>query len=396
MSGWSLSSTPEFQTLADGFNATNPKYKVELKEYDATNYDTQMTADLAAGSAPDVFALKNLKFFYTYQSGDQLVDVSDVAAKLDKNTVGVSNFAIDGKTYAVPYRQDGWVLYYNKDLFAKAGVAIPDGTWTWDDYVAAAKKLTSNLAATGSKALGTYQHSWQSTVQGFARSQTPGADILSADYSYLAPYYARALDLQAAGAQADYGTVSTNKLTYQGQFGKQSAAMMPMGSWYVATLIAQQKSGDADKFAWGMAPIPQRDSSTTGLSNTPITFGNPTAYGINKAISKDKMDTAKAFLAYVASEASAKALANIGVTPALITDAVSTTFFSVAGAPTDDLSKFAFKTRDVKPEDPVTPYTAAIQNILNDAHTSIMSKSSSTADAIAKAESRVKSEVLKK
>jgi multiple sugar transport system substrate-binding protein len=34
------------------------------------------------------------------------------------------------------------VLYYNKDIFDEAGVAYPDDTWTWDDFLAAAEQLT--------------------------------------------------------------------------------------------------------------------------------------------------------------------------------------------------------------------------------------------------------------
>ena len=65
LAGWSLASTPEFQTLADAFNASNSGYTVVVKEYDATNYDTQMTADLAAGTAPDLYPIKNQRSFYT-------------------------------------------------------------------------------------------------------------------------------------------------------------------------------------------------------------------------------------------------------------------------------------------------------------------------------------------
>ena len=61
--------------------------------------------------------MKNLKNFYTYQSGGQLLDVSDVAGRLGSSAGGSSSYQVDGKTYAVPYRQDSWVLYYNKDLF---------------------------------------------------------------------------------------------------------------------------------------------------------------------------------------------------------------------------------------------------------------------------------------
>jgi multiple sugar transport system substrate-binding protein len=92
LAGWSLASTPEFQTLADGFHAENPDVTVDVKEYDATNYDTQMIADLAAGSAPDIYVLKNLKNFYTYQSGGQLEDVSDVADGLGEDVNGLSAY----------------------------------------------------------------------------------------------------------------------------------------------------------------------------------------------------------------------------------------------------------------------------------------------------------------
>jgi len=266
LAGWSLSTTPEFKTLADGFHKVDPNVTVELKEYDATNYDTQMTADLSAGKAPDIYVQKNLKNFYTYQSGNQLLDVSDVAAKLDKDaTGGLSDYEVDGKTYAVPYRQDSWVLFYNKDLFKKAGVAVPDGSWTWDDYDAAAKKLTTNLAAKDSKALGTYQHTWQSTVQGFALAQSPDASILDNDFAYLKPYYERSLDLQKAGAQVSLGDATSNSLTYQAEFGKQQAAMMPMGTWYIATLLSQQGTGDADTFDWGIAPAPQYEVKPLGV-----------------------------------------------------------------------------------------------------------------------------------
>src|SRR5690625_5760249 len=52
LAGWSLSSTPEFQVLADAFHEENPNVTVELVEYaDGEDYDTQMITDLAAGTA---------------------------------------------------------------------------------------------------------------------------------------------------------------------------------------------------------------------------------------------------------------------------------------------------------------------------------------------------------
>ncbi|SEE83057.1 ABC transporter substrate-binding protein [Ruania alba] len=388
LAGWSLSTTPEFQVLADAYQEQNPDITVELKEYDATEYDTQMIADLAAGSAPDMYVLKNLKNFFTYEDGDQLLDLSEVAAGVSDEVTGLDAYTVDGATYAIPYRQDAWYLYYNKDLFDAAGIEYPDGSWTWDDYAATAEELTTALDG---DALGTYQHSWQSTLQGFANAQAPGADLLSGDWEYLVPFYERVVELQEAGAQMDFGAVTTNSVTYQSQFGTQQTAMMPMGSWYVATLLAQQESGDADEFAWGFAPAPQVDASTTEM---PVTFADPTGIGINPAVDADVAAAAKDFLAFVASEDAAAALAEIGITPAITSDTVTESFFSIDGIPTDETSQFAFSTHEVLPENPVAEETAALQNILNDAHSAILAGTVSPADGIAEAMERAQSEVL--
>ncbi|NUT48812.1 MAG: extracellular solute-binding protein [Saccharothrix sp.] len=391
MSAWSLNSTPEFKKLAETFHAQNPDITVEFKEYDASNYDTQLTADLAAGSAPDVYVLKNLKNFTTYQGGDQLLDVSDVADGLGGGVNGLGNYKVDGATYAVPYRQDSWYVYYNKDLFAKAGVTPPTETWTWAEYEKAVSDLTAGLKSSGSQAKAAYQHVWQSTVQGLALAQTSGADLTKGDYGYLAPYYQRALAQQKAGAQVDYGTATTNTLQYQAQFGTQQAATMLMGSWYVATLVAQQKSGDAQAFQWGFAPAPQRDG---GAKDKPVTFGDPTGLGVNAAIAEGKTAAAKKFLAFVAGEGGATALASIGITPATLTDPVTKAYFGVQGVPSDELSKFAFTTHDTRAENPVSQHTAALQNILLETHSAIMSESTPLDEALKKAGERARSEVL--
>jgi multiple sugar transport system substrate-binding protein len=247
MAGWTLNSTPEFQTLADSFHAAYPWVTIKVIEYKAGNdYDTQMIADLAAGSAPDIYILKNLKNFFTYQDGGQLMDVSDVAASLDNHTGGLSFYQIGGKTWAIPYRQDSWFLFYDKDMFDKAGVAYPDGKWTWDDYAAAADKLQKGLS--GSDVYAAYQHRWQSCVQGFANAQVPGADILSGNFAYMKSYYDRVIKMQDAGDQVNFNTSSTASLTYQAQWGKQKAAMLIMGSWNIASYLALVKSGDSVQF----------------------------------------------------------------------------------------------------------------------------------------------------
>lgn len=384
VSAWSIETTPEFQLLADEFAKTHDNVTVELKEYDPTEYNTLVTADLAAGSGPDIITQKEVKYVTTFQEGGQLLDVSDVA--LPDGIGGAGSYEVDGTAYAVPYRQDSWVLFYNKALFDAAGVEHPDGSWTWDDYATAAEALTTDASK------GAYLHNWQSTVQGFANAQT-GTDILEGDFSNLEEYYDSTLALQDAGAQVDFNTGKANQLTYQGEFGTQKAAMMLMGTWYTATLIAQQASGEANDFEWGIAPVPQLDASTAGTDNTPVTFGDPTGFGINANIDEAKTDAAKAFLEFAASEEAAQLLAGIGITPALTNDAIAETYFGVDGAPADELSTFAWATHETLPENPTSSKTASIQGILGDLHTAVMSGAEPVDAAITAAEERVKNEV---
>ncbi|GAB4084226.1 extracellular solute-binding protein [Myceligenerans cantabricum] len=392
VAGWDFASTPEFETLATAYEDQNPDVTVELKEYPAgEEYDTALTADLAAGTAPDVFIVKNLKNYVTFQEGGTLLDISDVAGELDPGTGGLEAMAVDGATYAVPYRQDSWLLYYNKELFDEAGVDYPDGSWTWDDYADAAATLTDGIDE--KDVYGSYLHGWQSTVQGFALAQTEGAALDSGDFSYLAPYYERELEMQDEGSQPSYATVTTNELAYQSQFGTQKAAMLGMGSWYIGTLVAEQASGDADTFEWGIAPIPQKDESTTGTDSTPVTFGDPTTMGINAGIDEEKVDAAKDFLRFAAGPDGAAALAEIGITPALIDDTVADAVFGLDGVPQDDLSRFAYTTHETLPENPVGANTSAIQTILADLHSAVMSESDPVDDAIADAQDRVANEV---
>lgn len=392
MSGWSLDTTPEFQVLADAFHEANPNVTISMVEYDAAEYNTLLTADLAAGSAPDLITQKEAKYTPVFVNGNQLLDVSDVA--LPDGINGVGSYQVDGVSYAIPYRNDSWVIFYNADLFEAAGIDLPDGSWTWDEYVQTSKDLKAGLEAAGSSAYGSYQHNWQSTVQGFANAQSPnGMDFLEGSIDHLAPYYDRVLELQDSGAQLDYNTAMANQLTYQGEFGRQNAAMMPMGTWYVATLLAQQASGDADDFTWGIAPAPQYDASTAGTDNTPVTFGDPTGIGINIAIDDAKVEAAKAFLAFIASEDAAQALAAIGITPALTTDAVVDVYFATEGAPQDELSKFAWSTNEVLPENPPSNSTATVQTILGDLHSAVLSESSSIDSEIENASQRIANEV---
>lgn len=390
MAAWSIDTTPEFEVIVDGFEAANSDVTIVLKEYSADDYDTQLTTDLSADSAPDVFPLKNLEPYFYYQSNGALTDLTDQAAPLrEDGNIELDLLELEGSIYALPYRQDSWVVYYNKEMFAAAGIEEPGGDWTWDDFADLAEELTEGLEGTDYQAKGAYMHNWQSIVQAFALAQTEGADLASGDLSYLAPYYERLLAMQDDGSTESFSTVDSQSLSYQAQFGTQKAAMMPMGTWYIATLLAQRESGDADEFEWGMAPAPQQ---TSGAGT--VTFGDPTTLAINAALSGEKLEAAQSFLDYIVSEDCSKALAAIGITPSYFSDEVVETIFSLDGMPDDELSRTAFADTEVEAENPIGEHTNDIVTILEDTHSEILTVSSPVDDALTETEEQLDSEGL--
>lgn len=54
----------------------------------------------------------------------------------------LEQFQWDGRTWGIPTNASYTLIFYNKDLFDKAGVAYPEIGWTWDDFLATAQALT--------------------------------------------------------------------------------------------------------------------------------------------------------------------------------------------------------------------------------------------------------------
>ncbi|MHC5249679.1 ABC transporter substrate-binding protein [Enterococcus sp. LJL90] len=379
---WDYETTPEFKALFEAFEAENPDITIEPVDIASSDYDTKLTTMLSSGDTTDILTMKNLLSYGNYAYRDQLMDLTDHISSLDIEPAQESYdmYEVNGKTYAQPYRTDFWVLYYNKTLFDEAGIDYPENI-TWDEYQDLAAQLTNSDAGV----YGAYQHTWRSTIQAIAQVQNDGDLMDPSDYSYMAPYYDRALAMQEAGSQMDYGTAKTTKVTYSSQFEESKAAMMYMGTWYTAGLLSRVASGETD-VQWGIAQMPQLEKG-----DDTTTFGSPTAFAINK--NADHADAAQKFIDFATGEEGAKVLAGIGVVPSYRTDAINDIYFGLDGMPTDDEAQKAYNPGTIGIEFPVAEDGAAVDKILTEEHELIMVGDESVEDGIGNMESRVSNEL---
>lgn len=112
---------------------------------DWETYWTKLQTQFASDDAPDVFLMDSAFYMKSFAKKNAVEDLTPFASKLDKSAFYDGLFdvhSLDGKLYAVPRDMNSIILFYNKTLFDQAGLQVPDGTWTWDQALEAAKKLT--------------------------------------------------------------------------------------------------------------------------------------------------------------------------------------------------------------------------------------------------------------
>ncbi|NUW38362.1 sugar ABC transporter substrate-binding protein [Nonomuraea sp. SMC257] len=144
---WDEQQKAGYEKVMAAFEKANPSIdvKIELLPYD--QYWTKLTADAVAGTAPDVFWMSPTQF-PEYVTKGVLSPVPVDATKYHKTVTEA--FTYQGKQYGMPKDWGVVGLLYNKDLFKKAGVEMPD-TLTWKPdgsgtFLETARKLTADAA----------------------------------------------------------------------------------------------------------------------------------------------------------------------------------------------------------------------------------------------------------
>ena len=128
----------EFNTMYEG------KYKVEIEanpDYDA--YRNKLNSQIAAGVVPDLFVFNpDPTSFSFYEGKDLLMDFSEELSGSwgdDFVSGAVAGATINGMTKSIPYEVGYTPVWYNMDIFKKAGISdIPK---TYDEFWDACEKI---------------------------------------------------------------------------------------------------------------------------------------------------------------------------------------------------------------------------------------------------------------
>lgn len=367
---WDIDLSPYYKPLIDAYTAEHPNVTVEMKDLGSADYQTVLGTQLAGGdSGLDIVSVKDIPGYSSMTNAGQLEDLTQYIKDngIDTSQYGgtTEQIQVDGKLYALPFRSDFWIVYYNKDLFDKAGVDYPANDMTLQQYDALARKVTSGSG--NGKVYGAHYHTWRSAVTLFGILDGKHT-VLDGDYAFMKPYYDLVLKEQDDGICMDYATLKTSSTHYSGVFENNSVAMLNMGSWFISTVMADIKAGKAEVKNWGIVKYPHPEGVEAGT-----TLGTITSLAV--ASSSKNKEAALDFVKFVTSAEGAQIIAKTGTIPAIKNDAVVDTIASMDGFPADENSKEALKTVKTYLEMPMHDKSAEIETVLNDDHDAIMTKS---------------------
>lgn len=382
---WDLEQTTYYQPLIDAYEAANPNVKIKTLDLGSTDYMTVLATQLTGGdSTIDVATIKDIPGYATLVNKNQLEPLNDFITQNGIDTAAYSGITdqitIDSNLYALPFRSDFWVVYYNKALFDAAGVDYPTNDMTFAQYDELARKVSNDKAGT-EKVYGAHYHTWRSAVQLFGILDGKNT-IVDGNYEFLKPYYEMVLNEQKEGICQDYAALKTASLHYSAAFYQNQVAMMNMGTWFIPTLIKAIGSGESQATDWGIVKYPHADGVEPGS-----TLATITSLAVSKA--SENKEAALDFVKFVTGEEGAAIIANTGTFPAIMTDQVINTISSIEGYPADDSSKVALHTANTYLEMPVNEKSSEIETILNDAHDNIMTGNISIEDGIAEMNEQV-------
>jgi multiple sugar transport system substrate-binding protein len=268
---YSDATAPYFEKMAREFEKANPGTTIKIEDVNWDTLQQKLQTDISGGANADlaIIGTRWLLDFVKDDVAEPLDGYMDPAFKDRFIGPFLAPGQIGGKTYGLPIAGSARALYYNKDLLAKAG--FPNGPRTWDDVVAASKKLK----AMGVAGFGLQGKEIETDVYWYYALWTNGGDVVGKD--------GHAVFASPAGVKAAtlYKTMIDEGLTQPGVTGysredvqnlfKQGRVAMVIS----APFLAKQIKKETPNLKYGIDPVPVgTNGATYAVTDSIVMFKN--------------------------------------------------------------------------------------------------------------------------
>ncbi|WP_307248658.1 extracellular solute-binding protein [Catenuloplanes indicus] len=307
---WHIANTdPMLSAWADmarRFEAANPGVTIEITALENEAFKTKLTTNIQAGDPPDIFHTWGGGVLAQQAEAGMIKDLTaDVGGWRDQLIpAALDAYTIDDKVYASAVDTGMVGFWYNKELFAKAGVTTPPDTWAGLlDAVGRLKSAGVTPIALAGKEKWPGHYYWA-----YLALRIGGLDLMrqaAADKSFAAPDFVTAgerLSELVALQPFQTGFLAAGYSTADGQaatMGNGKAAMELMGQWAptVQKDSSAGKAGLGDKL--GFFPFPAVDGGRGRITDA---FGGGGGFAIGRNAPAKAID----FLRFIAQPDNAR------------------------------------------------------------------------------------------
>lgn len=304
----------------------------------------QLSTFCAGGRCPDVLMTWELTYAELADRG-VLLDLNtllardrDFATQLASDSIGTlyDTFTFDGAQYALPEQWSGNYLYYNKAMFAAAGLPPPPRSWqqTWGfaDFLAAAQALTRRDAS-GRVTQWGFVNAWVASYSAglfamnngvrWSSPRTNPTHLNFGDDAFIeaAQFYADLINKHRVSPSAsDQQSMSNADLFSAGR-----AAIALGGHWRYQTFDR------APGLDFDVAPLPVGPRAHTACSNIGVT-------GLAIAASSQRREQAWEFVKFAAGPVGQALIGESGLFVPVLRSAINSPGFAAAHRRLDNLA----------------------------------------------------------
>ena len=261
--------------LMDGFNASQDTYYAVHEYVPFANYKTQLQLGMTTGEMADLLIMDNPDMPAFAASG-LLADISDYLEDFDDIDLyfpgPMNSTMLDGKHYGLPFCSNCLCLFYNKDMFAAAGIDFVPSNW--EELEKACEMLAACDAVSA-------------TPLGFA-----GVATEEGTFQFMPWLYMAGATYETVGSEAGVEAMTfIKKLIDNGYLSKEitSWAQTDVNNQFMAGAIAMQFNGpwqlpgiaaNAPELNYGVALLPSGAAGTAsglGGENLAVVDGDNVA-----------------------------------------------------------------------------------------------------------------------
>ncbi len=308
-----------WQELANEFMEANPGVQINITVNENEAFKTALQTNLQAGDVPDLFQSWGGGGLREQVDAGLVQDITDASSgfigNLNEGAVGL--YQVDEVQYGVPFNLGMVGFWYNKDLFAQAGIDAPPTTWEelLEDVQALKDAgITPMAVGAGDKWPAHFYYSYLMIREGGEEAMaevTESLDFNTPEFIEAGVQLQRLIDMEPfqagflaapwPGPDGEAGAIGTGQ-----------AAMSLMGQWGPGAYAETSGIGTVED------PIAERLPAEFGWFPFPLVEGGAGAAtdafggGDGIAVGKDAPPEAVAFLEYISAPEQASRIGATG------------------------------------------------------------------------------------